>query len=94
MLRRIRRCLDMHRLKRDSQLRAELRRKRLVAVRLRAADAVVDVHRPQRKAHPSLQRVQRIQQEDRIRAARKADHDAIARTDQLIFLDISFDFQH
>ena len=94
LLRRVRRSRDMHRLKRDGQLRAEFRRKRLVAVRLRATDAVMDMHRPQRKAHPHLQRVQRIQQEDRIGAARKADHDAIARPDQLIFLDISFDFQH
>ena len=94
MLRRVFWSRDMHRLKRDSELRAELLRKRLIAVRLRATDAVMDMHRPQRKAQPRLQRVQRIQQEDRIRTARKADHDAIARADQLIRPDISFDFQH
>ena len=84
----------MHGLERDVELRTELLRKRLIAVCLRATDAVMDMHRPQRKAHPGLQRVQRIQQEDRIGATRKADHDAVARTDQLIRLDISFDFQH
>ena len=94
LLRRVRRSRDMHRLKRDGQLRAEFRRKRLIAVRLRTTDAVMDMHRPQRKAHPRLQGVQRIQQENRVRTTRKPDHDAIARPDQLIFLDISFDFQH
>ena len=94
MLRRVRRSRDMHGLKRDVELRAKLLRKRLIAVRLRATDAVMDMHRPQRKAHPALQRVQRIQQKDRIGTTRKADHDAVARTDQLIRPDISFDFQH
>ena len=84
----------MHGLERDVELRAELLRKRLIAVCLRATDAVMDMHRPQRKVHPGLQRVQRIQQEDRIGTTRKADHDAVARTDQLIRPDISFDFQH
>ena len=66
MLRRVRRSRDMHGLERDLELRAELLRKRLVAVRLRATDAVMNMHCPQRKAHPGLQRVQRIQQKDRI----------------------------
>ena len=66
MLRRVRRSRDMHGLKRDVELRAKLLRKHLVAVCLRATDAVMDMHCPQRKVHPGLQRVQRIQQKDRI----------------------------